>query len=506
MHSRSDKKHHIVVVDDDIWILDLLRATLEQDGFNVSACSDGREFWMVMERDHIDLVILDLSLPDEDGLTICRNLRSRGSIPIIILTSRSDDVERVIGLEMGADDYLVKPVYPRELLARIKGLLRRSQLAVVTDQKTYSEYVSFSGWIFDVSDRSLIAQSGEQIQLTYGEFRLLMVFINNPFRVLNRDQLLDLSQDREMHVFDRSIDNMVSRLRRRLQDNVQPSKIIQTVRGEGYRFNTKVKKTSENPFKGHFLLQSNIELKKTVLLSDDELIGIQLKSWARQLNIDLLIVARCEELVQIVQAQRCDIAFLDCHLNAACVYDISKTIRKFESDMQTSTAIPLIAVGSNRHANEKGHWLAAQMTDFLEKPVLFNQLQNILMRWLTTDAEKTKQAHHPPLDKYDTERLRCMMGANYAVFIESVITLVAKTINTLIQPSTEPVTTNLKYIERIWYAAETVGAKHLAYLCRILDSQTRVENQLNEQATLSIKDEWGRVCLALLEQLNENDD
>jgi len=188
--------------------------------------------WAALERETVDLVILDLMLPGDDGLVLCRNLRARSLIPIIMLTARGDDTDRIIGLEMGADDYLPKPFNPRELLARIKGVLRRSRNPVGEPGET--KRFHFAGWTLDVAARQLVAPDGVLIPLGASDYRLLRIFLERPQRVLNRDQLLDLTQGREATPFDRSIDVQVSRLRRRLRDDPREAALIKTVRNEGY--------------------------------------------------------------------------------------------------------------------------------------------------------------------------------------------------------------------------------------------------------------------------------
>lgn len=226
------KQEHLVIVDDDSEIRSLLVDYLQKQGFAASAVTDGRELDRVMARRHIDLVILDLMLPGEDGLQICRRLRVETNIPIIMLTARGDDMDRIIGLEIGADDYLPKPFNPRELLARIKSILRRAKTLPNRKPHAHQGKVKFSEWVLDTFTRSLISPDQVTIPLSGAEYQLLDVFINYPNRVLTRDQLLDLAHGREAELFDRSIDMQVSRLRKRLRD--KDAQLIQTVRGQGY--------------------------------------------------------------------------------------------------------------------------------------------------------------------------------------------------------------------------------------------------------------------------------
>ncbi len=223
---------HLLIVDDDPGLRELLADYLGRNGFRVTGVADGRGLWAALEQTPVDLVILDLMLPGDDGLVLCRNLRARSQIPIIMLTARGDDTDRIIGLEMGADDYLPKPFNPRELLARIKVVLRRTRNT--PNELGEARRLHFAGWTLDVAARQLIAPDGVLVPLGASEYRLLRVFLDHSQRILNRDQLLDLTQGREAMPFDRSIDVQVSRLRRRLRDDPRESVIIKTVRNEGY--------------------------------------------------------------------------------------------------------------------------------------------------------------------------------------------------------------------------------------------------------------------------------
>jgi two-component system OmpR family response regulator len=223
---------HILIVDDDTELRELLGDYLRKNGFRVIGVEDGRGMGKALEESRFDLIILDLMLPGDDGLVLCRNLRVRSDIPIIMLTARGEDTDRIIGLEMGADDYLPKPFNPRELLARIKVVLRRAhQLPAEPDE---IHYYRFAGWTLDAVARHLVSPEGVVVPLSGGEYRLLRVFLEHPNRVLNRDQLLDFTQGREAMPFDRSIDIQVSRLRRRLRDDPREPAILKTVRNEGY--------------------------------------------------------------------------------------------------------------------------------------------------------------------------------------------------------------------------------------------------------------------------------
>jgi two-component system OmpR family response regulator len=241
---------HILVVDDDLDIRELLTEYLEKNGFKVTAAADGRQMRASLATKHIDLIVLDLMLPGEDGLTLCRDLRAQRtkSIPILILTAKNDQTDRILGLEMGADDYLTKPFAARELLARIRAVLRRTRMLPPNlGQAETSPILTFEGWRLDTTVRCLLDASGTLVSLSGAEYRLLRVFLDHPQRILSRDQLLNLTQGREAELFDRSIDLLVSRLRQRLRDDARESRLIKTVRNEGYVFSATVEAGKEVP-------------------------------------------------------------------------------------------------------------------------------------------------------------------------------------------------------------------------------------------------------------------
>lgn len=225
---------HILIVDDDRDIRDLLSEYLQKQGYRVSVAADGRAMRTAMSRSAPDLIVLDLMLPGEDGLVLCREIRAQSDLPIIMLTARGEEVDRIVGLEMGADDYLAKPFSPRELLARIKGILRRSRALPSNLKPDQAKAFHFAGWTLEVATRNLVSPQGVTISLSGTDYKLLRIFLDHPNRVLNRDQLIDLTQSRDAGPFDRSIDLQVSRLRRRLDDNPKDPTIIKTARGEGY--------------------------------------------------------------------------------------------------------------------------------------------------------------------------------------------------------------------------------------------------------------------------------
>jgi two-component system, OmpR family, response regulator len=225
---------HVLVVDDDAEIRDLLREYLEKNGYRVTTVADGKGMWTALEPGRPDIVVLDLMLPGDDGLTLCRKLRSRSEVPVIMLTARGEETDRIVGLEVGADDYLAKPFNPRELLARIKSVLRRSRTLPDNLQPETAGRMRFAGWTLDLAARNLVSPAGVVVALRGTEFRLLRVFLAHPNRVLNRDQLIDFMLSRDASPFDRSIDVQVSRLRHRLGEDAKEPAIIKTVRGEGY--------------------------------------------------------------------------------------------------------------------------------------------------------------------------------------------------------------------------------------------------------------------------------
>lgn len=222
----------ILVVDDDREIRALLADYLCENGYATQAVADGQAMWVQLDEKRPDLVILDLALPGEDGLSLCRTLRARSDVPVIMLTARGTALDRIIGLEMGADDYLPKPFEPRELLARVRSVLRRSPSRAASTST--ARKVRFGAWILDRTARHLIDARGVVVAMSGAEYRLLGVFLDNPNHVLTRDRLLDLTSGRDIDAFDRSIDLQVSRLRQRLGDDARSPELIKTVRGEGY--------------------------------------------------------------------------------------------------------------------------------------------------------------------------------------------------------------------------------------------------------------------------------
>ena len=231
---------HVLAVDDDPTIRDLIADYLGQNDLRVTAVADGRSMSEVLEREVVDLIVLDLRLQAEDGMGLARRLRDESAIPIIMLTGRRDEADRVMGLELGADDYVTKPFSPRELLARIRTVLRRRRDEVRQGRPDGVRAYRFDGWELNLNTRRLIAPDGSLIVLSRGEFSLLVVLLGAPHRVLSRDQLLDLSRLHNDEVFNRTIDVQIMRLRRKIEPDQGSPRYIRTERGTGYVFSVPV--------------------------------------------------------------------------------------------------------------------------------------------------------------------------------------------------------------------------------------------------------------------------
>lgn len=230
---------HVLLVEDDREIRKLVSEFLNANGVRVSTSADGREMDQALKNNSIDLLVLDIMLPGEDGLSICRRLRVSSDLPVIMLTAKGEDVDRIVGLEIGADDYLVKPFNPRELLARIRAVLRRGENDSAGGSRTGS-VLTFEGWRLNVHTRKLHDPDGVRVALTGAEFDLLFVFCERPRSVLSREQLIHLTQGRPAGPFDRSIDVLVSRLRQKLEKEPREPMLIQTIRSAGYMFSPAV--------------------------------------------------------------------------------------------------------------------------------------------------------------------------------------------------------------------------------------------------------------------------
>lgn len=235
---KLERTPHILIVDDDREIRELVGKLLERDGFRISRAESGKAAWQVLNDRAIDLIVLDVMLPGQDGLAICRELRgAHVTTPILMLTAKGDDIDKILGLEMGADDYLPKPFNGRELIARIKAILRRAAGSVLLQENDIeARFLRFEGWRLDKGKRELVSPDNVVISLSSGEFDLLLALLKRPHRVLTRDQLLDLTRGRSSMVFDRSIDIQISRLRRKLGDDSKEPTFIKTVWGGGYLF------------------------------------------------------------------------------------------------------------------------------------------------------------------------------------------------------------------------------------------------------------------------------
>ncbi|CEJ15213.1 Transcriptional regulatory protein OmpR [bacterium YEK0313] len=232
---------HILVVEDDNEISKLLTRYLRSNNFRVTVAPDGQDFDRLLTDNRFDLIILDIMLPGEDGLSLCRRVRAQSSIPVIMLSARGEDLDRIIGLEVGADDYLAKPFNPRELLARIRAVLRRtSEAAAAPARPEGVRQYRFLGWTVDTIHRTLTNASGARIAITSAEFDLLHVFCERPGRTLSREQIVDLTQGRAVGPFERSVDILVSRLRGKIRLGPDEPSIIVTVRSSGYQFTPQV--------------------------------------------------------------------------------------------------------------------------------------------------------------------------------------------------------------------------------------------------------------------------
>ena len=237
-----DETPHLLVVDDDPLIRSLLRRYLTGEGFRITEAIDGAGVRAALVQGPIHAVLLDLVMPGEDGLSLARQIRQRSNVPIIMLTGKGELIDRVVGLESGADDYITKPFELRELLARIRALLRRANPQPVGEPPPLStpaapgEMLSFEGWTLDLIKRELRGESGAPVSLTAGEFELLRVFASNPNRVLSRDRLIELAKGRDWASFDRAIDTQVGRLRKKIETDPAHPTLVKTVRGGGYIF------------------------------------------------------------------------------------------------------------------------------------------------------------------------------------------------------------------------------------------------------------------------------
>ena len=229
---------HILIVEDDAKVRLLLRRCFEGEGYRVSEAGSGAEAVKLLATGSFELVTLDLNLPDSDGLTVGREIRARSEVPIIMVTGKGDTIDRVVGLELGADDYITKPFHVREVLARVRAVLRRAGgiQPAAPGAAGEDEQLTFEGWVLNVAKRELTSPAGESCELTTSEFDLLKAFATHPKRVLSRDQIMDLLRGHDWNPVDRSIDNLVVRLRRKIEADPERPRLIKTVRGAGYTF------------------------------------------------------------------------------------------------------------------------------------------------------------------------------------------------------------------------------------------------------------------------------
>jgi len=233
------EKKRLILVDDDAEICSLLGKALEAEGFDVQTCDSAAVMRETLDTFDADLIVMDLMMPGEDGITATRALRTESSIPVLMLTAKGDEVDRIIGLEMGADDYMSKPFNVRELVARIRAILRRTQQGL-NPMGAAAKMLAFEGWNLSVNKRDLYRENGDAVPLTSGEFELLHAFLSAPGRVLSRDFLLEQTKGRQMHAFDRSVDIQVSRLRNKIEVDPKNPQFIKTIRSGGYMFTAQV--------------------------------------------------------------------------------------------------------------------------------------------------------------------------------------------------------------------------------------------------------------------------
>jgi len=227
--------HHILIVDDELDIREPVGTYLEGHGFRVSLAGTAADALKICKETTLDLAVLDIVLGSDDGFTLCRDLQKEADVPVIFLSGKSEDTERIIGLELGADDYIVKPFNPRELLARIRAVLRRYEAKEV--KPVGSSELRFGPWVLDIQNQELTGNSNQKVSLSTGETRLLEVFLKHPNQVLSRDALLDLTHGRQANLFDRSIDNYVSRLRKKIEEDPKKPRLLKTYWGGGYALN-----------------------------------------------------------------------------------------------------------------------------------------------------------------------------------------------------------------------------------------------------------------------------
>jgi two-component system, OmpR family, response regulator len=243
MNQLSDDAAHILVVDDDSRIRLMLTRYFEQEGYRISSATDGAAMRTHLTANKVDIVLLDIVMPGEDGLALAREIRAHSDLGIIMLTGRGEMLDRVIGLEVGADDYIAKPFHLREVLARVKSVLRRRKAPpdpTASNRTQSDETIRFDGWTLDIGRRQLVAPQRVEMPLTTGEFDLLVALAKHPGRVFSRDTLMDLTRGRTLEAFDRTIDAQIARLRKKVEEDPKSPMLIKSVRGVGYVFTGKV--------------------------------------------------------------------------------------------------------------------------------------------------------------------------------------------------------------------------------------------------------------------------
>lgn len=241
MASDQQRREHVLVLDDDARIRQMLTRYFGDEGYVVSAVSNGSEMRASLRQQNFDIILLDWVLPGgEDGLDLAREIRGQSDVPIMMLTGRDDVVDRIVGIEVGADDYIAKPFHLREVHARLKAILRRRQPAIKRPESDAGDVIRFEGWQLDISKRQLLSADRSEIELTTGEFDILVVFARHAGRVLNREFLMELTRGRNLEVYDRTIDAQIARLRKKIETDPTHPQLIKSVRGVGYVFTGKV--------------------------------------------------------------------------------------------------------------------------------------------------------------------------------------------------------------------------------------------------------------------------
>lgn len=238
---------HLLIVDDEDQVRALLRARFEKEGFEVTEARNATELWLRLEARPVDLITLDLALGRDDGLALAREIRAKLNVPIIMISGKDEEVDRIVGLELGADDYITKPFSPREVVARVRAVLRRygtkapcEAAAVVADR--HGQRLAFDGGVLDVARREVISDAGTRLELTTTEFNLLELFLRHPQRVLTRDEIMNLLKGQDWSAFDRAVDSAIARLRKKIEPDADRPRHIKTVRSVGYVFSSEVRK------------------------------------------------------------------------------------------------------------------------------------------------------------------------------------------------------------------------------------------------------------------------